>query len=846
MSLPLRAFLMLRSGRGDWSVSVFRDLDTMLGSWADRENADQTVGVLHVGFDRPASQLFESLAKNFKGKCLLTEAARGSLPRGFECSALPVGEIEGHNIFVATRGWGYSISDISSIPLPSPTAAVVIPEGWISDLAIQLPEINDALQRLGIFNESTYFAKESLLERDARYRAGIFRYRSLVRLNADDPCELVRAAPPWLLDRSFETIDLTVRVSNAFVAADIQMVRDLLPCDVDKLLQIQNFGRKSLRDLHGSLLAALNEGPFDREAKIAEAAESDKLVSEIERSLSMLDERERDILVRRMGFNTPTQTLQEIGDDYKITRERIRQIEAKALEHLLKGAFWSDLVKTKLDGLLLGREFPLPAIGLEAVDCWFDGIGRSISTLKFILANMCEGRFSVIRIDGIDYVGRLNQDDWAKTLREARRILSTGPQEAWAESHCRSLVGSLLNEGRREFRGLLWKHASMLCHFVEQDGQRIFASYGRGADQVVEAVLLDSDVPLHFSEIAKRANLRAGKDFDVRRAHNAAASIGVLFGRGIYGLDHHIRLSDQERVLICDELEQVILGGPDERQWHNSELLSIAAERNLPKIEALDKYTIDIVLRPSQAIQSLGRMTWSKAMSSGSNRIDVRQAVIALLQKAGAPLTSNEIRQRLVAIRGVSDNFQIYSSNSMVRIDTLRWGLNDRDIPLKRADQRAFIDCLVDILGERKQGIHITEVLEEVGDLLKSPEQLSSETIFSLASLDNRLQTTTSQYLFLREWGEARRQTLADATLATLRDAKSSLSLDEVVAGVQKGILRPCEKRAVSSCLKAIDAVFDESTGKWSVPAEDSVVADESEIEHGAKTFLAPITWINQ
>ena len=51
--------------------------------------------------------------------------------------------------------------------------------------------------------------------------------------------------------------------------------------------------------------------------------------------LSTLDERERDIINARFGLNgTRAKTLDELAAEYKLTKERIRQIEQKALHKL--------------------------------------------------------------------------------------------------------------------------------------------------------------------------------------------------------------------------------------------------------------------------------------------------------------------------------------------------------------------------------------------------------------------------------------------------------------------------------------------------------------------------------
>lgn len=57
--------------------------------------------------------------------------------------------------------------------------------------------------------------------------------------------------------------------------------------------------------------------------------------SEVERILATLSAREREILCLRFGIgHKEAHTLQEIGDKLNVTRERIRQIESKALQKL--------------------------------------------------------------------------------------------------------------------------------------------------------------------------------------------------------------------------------------------------------------------------------------------------------------------------------------------------------------------------------------------------------------------------------------------------------------------------------------------------------------------------------
>jgi RNA polymerase primary sigma factor len=58
------------------------------------------------------------------------------------------------------------------------------------------------------------------------------------------------------------------------------------------------------------------------------------LKSELEKTMSVLNERERRIIQMYFGMDGHSMTLEQIGDEYGLTKERIRQIKEKALRKL--------------------------------------------------------------------------------------------------------------------------------------------------------------------------------------------------------------------------------------------------------------------------------------------------------------------------------------------------------------------------------------------------------------------------------------------------------------------------------------------------------------------------------
>ena len=61
---------------------------------------------------------------------------------------------------------------------------------------------------------------------------------------------------------------------------------------------------------------------------------NESLSTEVERALATLTERERDIVKYFFGIGTAEMTLEEIGEKFGLTRERVRQIKEKAIRRL--------------------------------------------------------------------------------------------------------------------------------------------------------------------------------------------------------------------------------------------------------------------------------------------------------------------------------------------------------------------------------------------------------------------------------------------------------------------------------------------------------------------------------
>lgn len=109
-----------------------------------------------------------------------------------------------------------------------------------------------------------------------------------------------------------------------FPIKKIKKLEEVIFWNVSLDREVGDEGRDTLADL-------LEDGNTLRPDQIAERS---TLRNNLDAILWMLDDREAKIVKMRYGIDGPKFTLEQVGEEFDVTRERVRQIEQKVIQKL--------------------------------------------------------------------------------------------------------------------------------------------------------------------------------------------------------------------------------------------------------------------------------------------------------------------------------------------------------------------------------------------------------------------------------------------------------------------------------------------------------------------------------
>lgn len=327
---------------------------------------------------------------------------------------------------------------------------------------------------------------------------------------------------------------------------------------------------------------------LSQQAAAIESFVPSETFSDLAKSLS---EKEHDILRRRFGLHgKDSETLEEIGKLYAVTRERIRQIENSGVQKILHAKMFRETI-APVERLLMTVLNTHGGV-MEEQQFFQETLSHGGNTpqeqraLTFVLAKLLRHRFVYhARDEHLRACWKLKAqslDLVRDVITELVTIVSERKQPISRPEFLRAFrVGPLFQRHATVFTDEV---VSSYLHLSTTLSHNPFGEYGltswgtiipKRMNDKIYVVLRKVGKPLHFTEIAKRIN-DAG--FDHRRAypptvHNELIlnSQYVLVGRGMYALaewgykpgvvaDVLIDILKKEnRVMTRDELVALVL-----------------------------------------------------------------------------------------------------------------------------------------------------------------------------------------------------------------------------------------------------------------------------------------------
>ncbi len=262
--------------------------------------------------------------------------------------------------------------------------------------------------------------------------------------------------------------------------------------------------------------------------------------------LGVLPERSRSVLKKRFGLddNIPKMTLEAIGKSYKITRERVRQIENAALGAIRRSNVFVNH-KNVFEEL---RNFMHEFGGIVHEQDFLDHLSKDKDLQNHVTFFLVLGEeFKKLKEDE-DFKHRWSLgEEVSEKVEDSLRSLYKSLSEEDLISESEMIIKlfdhlkHIAKEARDEELARRWLSLSKKIDKNSLGEWGIAHSPNiktRGIRDLAYLVLRQHGSPMHFGEVAKAINKIFGKNANIATCHNELIKDKrfVLVGRGLYAL----------------------------------------------------------------------------------------------------------------------------------------------------------------------------------------------------------------------------------------------------------------------------------------------------------------------
>lgn len=482
--------------------------------------------------------------------------------------------------------------------------------------------------------------------------------------------DVLMAAPARFLNASVDEVNFPVRFVNRISSPNVRTLADLLRVKPDEL-KGKNLGARTLE------VAAAELAKFiTKKIKTPPLATLREMMTDFANDLLA---REARIWEARMGLQGERKTLDAIGNQFGLTRERVRQIESVLFtqfskrypavptirENVKDGMTLPDLILRT--GELIRMADPLPLVGI---------------------LELLEPKMYLVRQEGTDpIISTKPQTEFTQavksTLSVAEEIFRNSEVPLTKAEMVAALSKAIPDETARTTA-----LATLENEGVWVDGTLLSPNPDR--TNVAIGVLQTYPRPVHLEQLSEDVRVLCNEETTAEQLRSALSLVPLVksFGRGMYGFPRMVPLSDKVIAEIVSYVEGVVSRGASGFQWSVKDLLG----KVLDRFDGLniEHHELNVILQESKKLAYLGRLTWVLRGEHDTERKHYRDIFTSILNKAGKPLTEDVLIERAQKQRGLHLNVHLRNETELLEIAPKVWGLTRRDNPFTKKEVAAL------------------------------------------------------------------------------------------------------------------------------------------------------------
>ena len=594
-----------------------------------------------------------------------------------------------------------------------------------------------------------------------------------IRHSAGQSIEQPTAANPNILtipqqvrELKLSELPLSTRLEKVLQSRGYRSLGDLDGTHNCELMKVKNCGRQCIKELRAIIRAAV-AGEFSATTGTNLTSNLREIARAIDDGLARLSARDRNIFEGRLFGNSGNpRTLEDVGKQYRMTRERVRQIVKDAIRKIRRGGgpkFTHALERIAAE--CDKRVCPLTA---ELFSHW---LGERTAELSR------DTHFYVRILDDLE--PSISAWPPGSTRERANDPLSrkiTQELESWLrESNCRPTALQAYAELRQrtEFRDLspirflaaLRRTQNIVVELSEPDRPELRVSRIRMRIlEFARPILRDSLEPLTPEEIVEQAKALYGEEAIVVSARGAGNTLTpehdfFLLGPRSFGLRQHFKTMAVRWPMLRDQFAKLL-------QAENRPISTIEVidRRKIIGFDDANSYEMAQIIREDPRFIDLGRRLFALRDWGIQEREYVKDLLPKVFAEAKHVLTVQQTVDRLTRLRSVSPYSigNILQKHPNIRsfgfgyFGLVNWGTAETEVILKdrtaieRAVRRATppitFQALCDKFGvsfDSPGGALLWKTCARSPKLRRAPDKHSAETMLlhKSVSLEQALAT---------------------------------------------------------------------------------------------------------